>query len=674
MVIAGTVPALGVPLGGPSIRDYVLLEDGGLLSLSARDATKHGNYIYVSGKPGLITVDVSDPDNLIVTDYWNMDDSKMNGSAIKDNVLYVSHWYRNHGVRLFDININPAVPTYLKKIDNQIPGFDRPCYSWEVEVYDDLLYVTLDDQDSTQHSGVKTFDISDPENPVFEHDFIDCNGVRNVSNAVRYGNYLYVVAYLNLRIYNVTNPLHPAFVREKFLDALGLHLAVKGDYLFLLAADDRIYEQGGLHTYLLAGNQSNPLHKDYWDFNGANDMHIQGDYCTLASGSFGVYTLNVSDPENLTVMFGGNYYLGQGSGYPVTAVGPPVGNYVYIGTEDYDNGGRLYAIKIATGEDPVDAYIDLGSPPAADGMTHPTGGDGDTATDDIGGRSCRRNVDPNSDYYFYFAVDDSQIYQGNQTQLYVTVDYYDTDAGSLTLQYDANGDSYANGGVINLTGNNIWKQHRFYITNTYFGNRQNHGADFRIMKKNAAGQAGGTFYLDLIQVSSEAHTPEINLNPATIDVTTSRNSSPPNDNFTVTNTGEGMLTYEIADNAGWLDVSPYTGSSTGESDTITISYDVTGMELGDHSATVSVISGNAANSPQQVDINLHIVIYGDFEPADGDVDLEDFGHLQECYSGDGQLYETGCSDADFDADGDVDLNDFGKFYPCMNGANNPPAC
>jgi len=673
-VISFAAPAAGVPLGGPSIRDYVLLEDGGLLSLSARDATKRGNYIYVSGKPGLITVDVSDPDNLIVTDYWNTDDSKMNGSAIKDNVLYVSHWYKFHGVRLFDIDINPAVPTYLKNIDTDIPGFAQPAYSWDVEVYEDLLYVTLDDQDSTKNSGIKTFDISDPENPVFEHDFIDCYGVRNISNAVRYGNYLYVVAYLNLRIYNVTNPLHPIFVREKFLDALGTQLAVKGDYLFLLANDDRIYEQGGLHTYLLAGHEDNPVHKDYWDFNGANDMHIQGDYCTLASGSFGVYTLNVSDPENLTVMFGGNYYLGSGSGYPVTAAGARQGNYVYIGTEDYENGGRLYAIKIATGEDIYDAYIDLGSPEPAEGMNLVTVGDGDTIVDNIGGRSCRRNVDPESDYYCYFNIDDDLAYQGGSAEAYITIDYYDTDAGSLRLQYDAAGGNYTTGGFVTLTGSNIWKQHRFHVTDAYFGNRQNSGADFRIFKKNAADQAGGTFYLDLVQASAEPHTPEISLNKATMDVTTTKTNPPSDNNFTVTNTGQGMLTYEITNDADWLDISPQVGTGTGESDTIDISYDLTGMGLGDYSATVSVISGNAANSPQQINIDLHIVIYGDFEPADGDVDQEDFGHLQECFSGDGVLYEDGCGDADFDGDLDVDVEDFVMFQSCMEGPGITPGC
>jgi len=59
---------------------------------------------------------------------------------------------------------------------------------------------------------------------------------------------------------------------------------------------------------------------------------------------------------------------------------------------------------------------------------------------------------------------------------------------------------------------------------------------------------------------------------------------------------------------------------------------------------------------------------------DGDVDQEDFGLFQACYSGSNRPYDTGCEKADLDIDGDVDRQDFIEFYPCMNGANQPPGC
>jgi len=64
------------------------------------------------------------------------------------------------------------------------------------------------------------------------------------------------------------------------------------------------------------------------------------------------------------------------------------------------------------------------------------------------------------------------------------------------------------------------------------------------------------------------------------------------------------------------------------------------------------------------------------DDGDGDVDQEDFGKFQLCYSGDGILYQFGCETLDFDHDMDIDQTDFSEFYKCMAGANitPPPGC
>jgi hypothetical protein len=57
---------------------------------------------------------------------------------------------------------------------------------------------------------------------------------------------------------------------------------------------------------------------------------------------------------------------------------------------------------------------------------------------------------------------------------------------------------------------------------------------------------------------------------------------------------------------------------------------------------------------------------------DGDVDLEDFGHFQMCYSGSGEIQaDPNCQDAILDNDSDVDANDLAIFLACMSGANVP---
>jgi len=63
--------------------------------------------------------------------------------------------------------------------------------------------------------------------------------------------------------------------------------------------------------------------------------------------------------------------------------------------------------------------------------------------------------------------------------------------------------------------------------------------------------------------------------------------------------------------------------------------------------------------------------HGDFD-GDNDVDLEDFGHLQLCFSEVPGVIEDGCQDADLDESTSVNLLDFLIFSNCMSGANVPP--
>jgi hypothetical protein len=67
------------------------------------------------------------------------------------------------------------------------------------------------------------------------------------------------------------------------------------------------------------------------------------------------------------------------------------------------------------------------------------------------------------------------------------------------------------------------------------------------------------------------------------------------------------------------------------------------------------------------------LVQADFD-QDGDVDQEDFGHLQGCFTGDAFSYGPGCADADLDVDGDVDGYDIAILLDCMSGPGQPPGC
>lgn len=146
--------------------------------------------------------------------------------------------------------------------------------------------------------------------------------------------------------------------------------------------------------------------------------------------------------------------------------------------------------------------------------------------------------------------------------------------------------------------------------------------------------------------------------------------APPPDIFIVRNaSGGSTLTYTIADDASWLGISPSAGTSTGEADDITVQYNVTGLEPGEHFATITVTSPDASNSPQSIAVRLAIESVKPDLDFDLDVDQSDFGIFQSCYSGSGIAPAPVCDVCDFDADNDVDGDDFALFNQCVSGSD-----
>lgn len=167
--------------------------------------------------------------------------------------------------------------------------------------------------------------------------------------------------------------------------------------------------------------------------------------------------------------------------------------------------------------------------------------------------------------------------------------------------------------------------------------------------------------------------PAISRNPSSFSHTIAAGDSLANDTFTVSNSGGGTLSYTITDNAGWLSVSPAGGSSSGASNTHTISYDdVASLPVGQHTGTINITSTNADNSPQTIGVTINVdplTVPGDMD-GDLDVDQTDFGLLQVCILGDGIAQESAsCAKALLDGDPDVDAYDVAVFLGCMSGAD-----
>ncbi|MEZ6093006.1 MAG: hypothetical protein R3C03_02040 [Pirellulaceae bacterium] len=94
--------------------------------------------------------------------------------------------------------------------------------------------------------------------------------------------------------------------------------------------------------------------------------------------------------------------------------------------------------------------------------------------------------------------------------------------------------------------------------------------------------------------------------PTSTTPTAYEGSSHGNETFNIDNTGTGTFEYLITDSAGWMSVSPTSGTSIGEVDTITVSFTTSALAQGTYNATITVIDSNASNSLQTIAVTLTI--------------------------------------------------------------------
>lgn len=98
----------------------------------------------------------------------------------------------------------------------------------------------------------------------------------------------------------------------------------------------------------------------------------------------------------------------------------------------------------------------------------------------------------------------------------------------------------------------------------------------------------------------------IEVDKLTFNFTAEKPVHPSPQTFRVRNTGEGNLSYNVSSDKGWLVVDPVSGISTGEWDTITVSTDITTLQAGVHTGTISVSSSDAYNSPVRMSASVTI--------------------------------------------------------------------
>lgn len=169
----------------------------------------------------------------------------------------------------------------------------------------------------------------------------------------------------------------------------------------------------------------------------------------------------------------------------------------------------------------------------------------------------------------------------------------------------------------------------------------------------------------------------IGLTPTSIEREIMMGGNLSQNSVSVSNSGGAPLNFAATPGASWFVVNTASGRvEPGSSQNLSLSYAVSGLAPGVYNSTLSVADPMAANSPRTVSVKVTILA-PPFAPVDfdqdGDVDQEDFGRFQACYSGPGipQL-DPNCAGARLDDDDDVDQADFEIFLTrCLSGPGVP---
>ena len=74
----------------------------------------------------------------------------------------------------------------------------------------------------------------------------------------------------------------------------------------------------------------------------------------------------------------------------------------------------------------------------------------------------------------------------------------------------------------------------------------------------------------------------------------------------IRNSGAGEFSWEVADDAEWLSVSPATGSNGGEKDVVVVRVSVVGLSPGTYRGVITVTAPGARSSPQTVSVTLTV--------------------------------------------------------------------
>lgn len=107
---------------------------------------------------------------------------------------------------------------------------------------------------------------------------------------------------------------------------------------------------------------------------------------------------------------------------------------------------------------------------------------------------------------------------------------------------------------------------------------------------------------------SATPSPSIGLSPANLSFTAVQGAAnPAAKSVSITNTGGGTLSWSISDNAAWLTLGTASGTTTTETDPVTVTVNTSGLTAGSYSAVITITAtAGATNTPQTIPVSLTV--------------------------------------------------------------------
>jgi hypothetical protein len=99
-------------------------------------------------------------------------------------------------------------------------------------------------------------------------------------------------------------------------------------------------------------------------------------------------------------------------------------------------------------------------------------------------------------------------------------------------------------------------------------------------------------------------TPAMTLSASSVSLPVTQYGTLPPWAFTIRNSGTGTLSYSASDDASWMSVSPSSGTSTGETDTLNVNFNTSGYSAGTLNGTITVNGGSAGSRTISVRVTI----------------------------------------------------------------------